>query len=122
MVIRRGLSGEAGSVVMGSLPHTEMSSDGGLWMSETSFDQVISEHLTLSERNKRLERTMPLDQYREDGGRGATDDPVSRDAEPSAEAEPSTEVNAAPRADPDSWWETKDGECPPPPLDWDTDY
>jgi hypothetical protein len=30
-------------------------------MSETPFDQVITEHLTLSERNKRLERTMPLD-------------------------------------------------------------
>jgi hypothetical protein len=80
-------------------------------MSETSFDQVITEHLTLSERNKRLERTMPLDQYRED----------PRQAEPSVEAEPSTEVNAVPRKDPDSWWETKDGECPPPPLDWDAD-
>lgn len=68
-------------------------------MSETSFDRVIAEHLTLSERNKRLERTMPLDRYRE--------------------AEPSAGADHAPRADPDSWWETKDGECPPPPLDWD---
>ena len=74
----------------------------------TSFDQVITEHLTLSERNKRLERTMPLDNYREQGEGG----PASR------EDEPPTEVHAAPRADPDSWWETKDGECPPPPLDW----
>ena len=79
-------------------------------MRTTSFDQVITEHLTLSERNKRLERTMPLDRYREQSGGGS----------PSGEEEPPTEVpNAAPRADPDSWWETKDGECPPPPLDWD---
>jgi hypothetical protein len=86
-------------------------------MSETSFDQVITEHLTLSERNKRLERTMPLDRYREQGASRITDDgPPSRDAEPVAE------MNAAPRADPDSWWETKDGECPPPPLSWDGDY
>jgi hypothetical protein len=26
-----------------------------------------------------------------------------------------------PREDPPSWWETKDGECPPPPLDFDWD-
>jgi hypothetical protein len=77
-------------------------------MRTTSFDQVITEHLTLSERNKRLERTMPLDRYREQCESG----PASGDEEPP------TEVNPAPR-DPDSWWETKDGECPPPPLDWD---
>jgi hypothetical protein len=81
-------------------------------MTETSFDQVITEHLTLSERNKRLERTMPLDGYREQ---------PAQHAEPSEDAEPSTQVNAAPRADPPSWWETKDGECPPPPLDFDWD-
>jgi len=71
-----------------------------MWMSETSFDQVITEHLTLSERNKRLERTMPLDRYRK-----------QREEESATEA-------AAPRDDLPSWWETKDGECPPPPLDW----
>lgn len=81
-------------------------------MSETSFDQVITEHLTLSERNKRLERTMPLDGYR---------DQPSPQAEATEAAEPPTEVNAAPRDDPPSWWETKDGECPPPPLDFDWD-
>ena len=85
-------------------------------MSETPFDQVITEHLTLSERNKRLERTMPLDGYREQYGNGVADAALSR------EAEPSTEVNAVPRADPDSWWETEDGSCPPPPIDWDNDY
>jgi hypothetical protein len=89
-------------------------------MSETSFDQVITEHLTLSERNKRLERTMPLDRYREPGGGDPADEPPSRQVEPPGEEEPSTELNAAPRGDPDSWWETKDGECPPPPLDWDS--
>jgi hypothetical protein len=90
-------------------------------MSETPFDQVITEHLTLSERNKRLERTMPLDRYREQYGDGVADAPLSREAEPPAEPEPSTEVNAVPRADPDSWWETEDGSCPPPPIDWDND-
>jgi hypothetical protein len=83
------LSGERGSV---------------MWMSETSFDQVITEHLTLSERNKRLERTMPLDRYREQ-----------------REEESAREGIASPRDDLPSWWETKDGECPPPPLDWADD-
>ena len=78
-------------------------------MSETSFDQVITEHLTLSERNKRLEGAMPLDHYREQPG----------DTVPAAEEEPPTVANAAPRHDPPSWWETEDGECPPPPLGWD---
>jgi hypothetical protein len=70
-------------------------------MSETPFDQVITEHLTLSERNKRLERTMPLDRYR---------------------AEPPTQGTPEPHDDLPSWWETKDGECPPPPLDWTSDW
>jgi len=91
-------------------------------MSETPFDQVITEHLTLSERNKRLERTMPLDQYREQRGGAIADDPPSRQPGPSGEEEAPTGMNAVPRDDPDSWWETKDGECPPPPLDWDVDY
>jgi hypothetical protein len=79
-------------------------------MTETSFDQVITEHLTLCERNKRLERAMPLDGYR--------DQPA---AEPAEAEEPATRANAVPREDPPSWWETKDGECPPPPLDFDWD-
>jgi hypothetical protein len=81
-------------------------------MSETPFDQVITEHLTLSERNKRLERTMPLDSYREQYGGEVADAPLARQAEPPREPE---------RADPDSWWETEDGSCPPPPIDWDND-
>ncbi|MFZ0341958.1 MAG: hypothetical protein WAL31_06450 [Gaiellaceae bacterium] len=79
-------------------------------MTETSFDQVITEHLTLCERNKRLERAMPLDGYR--------DRPA---AEPAEAEELATQANAVPREDPPSWWETKDGECPPPPLDFDWD-
>jgi hypothetical protein len=87
-------------------------------MSETPFDQVITEHLTLSERNKRLERAMPLDRYREPHEDETADAPLSRQAQPS-EAEPSA-AKAELRTDPDSWWETKDGECPPPPL-WEDD-
>lgn len=82
-------------------------------MSETPFDQVITEHLTLAERNKRLERTMPLDHYREPHEDETADAPLSRQAEPA-------EAKAELRTDPDSWWETKDGECPPPPL-WEDD-
>jgi len=77
----------------------------------TSFDQVITEHLTLSERNKRLEQTMPLDRYREASGGAAA----------AGEDEPPTAANATPREDPPSWWETPDGECPTPPLGWEDD-
>jgi len=85
-------------------------------MSEWSFDRAITEHLALAERNKRLERAMPLDRYRERPELESADD------SPSRRDEPSTETNAAPlRRDPDSWWDTKGGECPPPPLAWDGD-
>jgi hypothetical protein len=80
-------------------------------MGEWSFDRVITEHLALAERNKRLERRMPLDQYREPPEAESTQGPQ--------QDEPSTEVNAALLRDPDSWWDTKSGECPPPPLAWD---
>jgi hypothetical protein len=88
-------------------------------MSETSFDQVITEHLTLSRRNKRLERTMPLDRYREQREGASADEPLVREAESPGDEEPATQPNASLRADPESWWETEDGECPPPPLGWD---
>jgi hypothetical protein len=84
-------------------------------MTETSFEQVITEHLTLCERNRRLERTMPLDGYRDQPGAELAE------AEADAAEEAVTRANAAPREDPPSWWETKDGECPPPPLDFDWD-
>jgi hypothetical protein len=92
-----------------------------LWMSETSFDRVITEHLTLSERNRGLERTMPLDRYREQCGGEIANDPLPRRPPPPGNEEPPTEVNAAPPGDPDSWWDTRDGECPPPPLAWNGD-
>ena len=90
-------------------------------MSELSFYRVIAEHLALCERNKRLGRTMPLDQYR-DNCSDIADGSLSREAEPFSEEGPSTQVRGVPRRDPDSWWETKDGECPPPPLGWITAY
>jgi hypothetical protein len=85
-------------------------------MSEWSFDCVITEHLALAERNKRLERAMPIDGYRERHEDGTADHPPPRGEELS------TEVSAtALRRDPDSWWDTSSGECPPPPLAWDGD-
>lgn len=76
-------------------------------MSEASFDRVISEHLALCERNKRLERRMPLDRYR---------DPSTLSPE-----EPD-EVPASPEhwLDHDSFWDTS-GERPPPEFDWGDD-
>jgi hypothetical protein len=50
-------------------------------MTDTPFDQVITEHLTLAERNKRLEPTMPLDRYREPGAGNVADAPLSHQAE-----------------------------------------
>ena len=79
-------------------------------MSETSFHQVISEHLALCERNKRLERQMPLDGYREQ--RAAAKD------------EPDTEAVANGGQEhwlePDSSWDTT-RERPLPEFDWGDD-
>jgi hypothetical protein len=76
-------------------------------MSEASFDRVISEHLALCERNKRLEGRMPLDRYRDrgDGGSAAS---VSPD-----------EVTASTEhwLDHESFWDTS-GERPLPEFDW----
>ncbi len=77
-------------------------------MSETSFDRVISEHLALCERNKRLERRMPLDGYREQGG-GGTDE-----LEPEAET-----AEQAHWLEPESW--DTSGERPLPDFDWGDD-
>jgi hypothetical protein len=41
-------------------------------MSDGGFERAIFDHLALAERNRKLEPTMPLDQYRQlfdDGGR-----------------------------------------------------
>jgi len=73
-------------------------------VSEASFHQVISEHLALCERNKRLDRQMPLDDYREPG--------PSRD-EPEAVEKPGPEH----WLEPDSSWDTT-RERPLPEFDW----
>jgi hypothetical protein len=82
-------------------------------MSEASFDRVISEHLALCERNRRLEHSMPLDRYREQ----ADDGPV-----PKADPETETVVNAGKEhwLDPESFWDTT-GERPLPEFDWGDD-
>jgi len=76
-------------------------------MSEASFDRVISEHLALCERNKRLEGRMPLDRYREGAGGGSS---------PSVSP---NEVTAATEhwLDHESFWDTS-GERPLPEFDW----
>jgi hypothetical protein len=76
-------------------------------MAETSFDRVISEHLALCERNKRLERQMPLDGYRDPGT-------------------PAKEESAAATDGPEHWldhessWDTS-RERPLPEFDWGDD-
>ncbi|HEU5216081.1 MAG TPA: hypothetical protein VFU30_11125 [Gaiellaceae bacterium] len=75
-------------------------------MSETSFDRVISEHLALCERNKRLEGRMPLDHYRT---------PTKDEAEAETEAPAKTEEEQW--LDSDSAWDTT-LERPLPEFDW----
>jgi hypothetical protein len=77
-------------------------------MSEASFHRVISDHLALCERNRRLERQMPLDHYREDAGGGS----LSK-AEAAAPAQEHW-------LDPDSSWDTT-REKPLPEFDWGDD-
>jgi hypothetical protein len=90
-------------------------------MSETSFDRVISEHLALSQRNRRLDQRMPLDRYREhvDGGSATSASPGTR---PQDEPETETVANGRPEhwLDPDSFWDTT-GERPLPEFDWGDD-
>ena len=78
-------------------------------MSEVSFDRAISDHLALTERNRRLEHRMPLDRYREQGeegsARSATPDPPRHDEH---------------WLDPDSSWDTTK-ERPLPEFDWGDD-
>ena len=79
-------------------------------MSEASFDRVISDHLALTERNKRLEHQMPLDRYREEHSSPPKD-------------EPETKAAAAGDhhwLDPDSSWDTT-RERPLPEFDWGDD-
>jgi hypothetical protein len=88
---------------------------GRFWMSEGSFHRVISEHLALAERNRRLERTMPLERYREPE-RQETDDVA---LPPPGEGEPSTEANVAtPRRRASSWWDDSEERGLPAEFDW----
>jgi hypothetical protein len=89
-------------------------------MAEVSFDRVISDHLALCERNKRLERQMPLDQYRDEVGGGSTT-PVTRSMS-SDEPETVTVVNAGREQwlDQESFWDSS-GERPLPEFDWGDD-
>jgi len=77
-------------------------------MSEASFHQVISEHLALCERNKRLDRQMPLDDYREQGAAKSKDEP---------EPEPVVSAGEEHWLEPDSSWDTT-RERPLPEFDW----
>jgi hypothetical protein len=88
-------------------------------MSEASFDRVISEHLALCERNKRLERRMPLDGYREQVGGGATAK-ASADAPPSSDPQTGTKERPEHWLDSESFWDTT-GERALPEFDWGDD-
>jgi hypothetical protein len=80
-------------------------------MSEASFDRVISDHLALAERNKRLEHRMPLDGYREHAADGSTA------AAPESEPVVATDEHWL---DPDSSWDATK-ERPLPDFDWGDD-
>ena len=82
-------------------------------MSEASFDRVISEHLALCERNRRLEHRMPLDRYREQPAEGST-------ASAPPEEAPAQSESKEHWLDPDSFWDTT-GERPLPEFDWGDD-
>ena len=85
-------------------------------MSEASFDRVISEHLALRERNRRLERQMPLDGYRDQAERSTAE--ASPNTSPSVE--PKTETRPEHWLDTESFWDTS-GERPLPEFDWGDD-
>jgi hypothetical protein len=90
-------------------------------MSEASFQRVISDHLALCERNRRLERQMPLDRYREQIGGGSM-----RRESPGSSAENKSDTKQVANAgqehwlDRDSFWDTT-GERPLPEFDWGDD-
>jgi len=84
-------------------------------MSEESFHRVISDHLALAERNKRLERTMPLERYRQHHDHRLAADQLAPPR--SAQEEPSTELNVAARREPNSWWDASE-ERALPEFEW----
>jgi hypothetical protein len=88
-------------------------------MRERSFGEEITAHLELQARNRYLEGTMPIDQYREMFDRGfggssrrmlgADDLPT----EPETVARPPAQDRSRER-----WWDTSE-ERPFPSFDWD---
>jgi hypothetical protein len=82
-------------------------------MSEGSFGGVIEAHLELQRRNRRLERTMPIERYR-----GVVEQAlVSREPRTrSGDVAVDAVVGAAPWDDPDSWWNVH--EPPAHGFDW----
>jgi hypothetical protein len=90
-------------------------------MSEAPFDRVISDHLALRERNKRLEHRMPLDRYREQvDGRSTTSASAAAPAHDKPEPETVERSRQEHWLDPDSYWDTT-GERPLPEFDWGND-
>jgi hypothetical protein len=54
-------------------------------VSDEAFEQAIFDHLALAERNKKLERSMPIDQYRGlYGGTAGSNEDDERDGKPGA--------------------------------------
>jgi hypothetical protein len=87
-------------------------------MSEASFDRVISDHLALCERNKRLEHRMPLDRYREQvDGRSTTRMSPAAPAQDEPETATIAKSGQEPWLDSDSVWDTT-GDRPLPEFDW----
>jgi hypothetical protein len=86
-------------------------------MVEGSFRREIEAHVELQRRNRRLEATMPISEYRETVAAEQTDSAVASrsvaaelpDTDPAAPV--STE--GAPWDDPDSWWNVRD-----PSFNW----
>jgi hypothetical protein len=80
-----------------------------------SFSRVIAEHLELQRRNSRLERTLPLEDYRRrfDRGEAAPAQPPGETA-PGLGEDPPSKSARAPWDDPDSWWNVRDE----PAFDW----
>jgi hypothetical protein len=77
------------------------------------FSREIEAHLELQRQNRRLERRMPLDPYREEVVSGVAEDEPLSAARDTPEPEPEPELEAAPAngfptEDPDSWWDARD--------------
>lgn len=87
-------------------------------MSELSLDRAISDHLALCRRNRRLERRVPLDSYRDQVGGGLIEGFLS-DALPKDEPETEAVVNTRQEQwlEPGSFWDTS-RERPLPAFNW----